>query len=276
MWKILLRLAVIIFAFVIAMMAVRSVDTYLKVQQVRGLGYGRLEEKKIHVSPVAGLDRYIADAVGAVVRVDLSNTRLEPRMWSNVCSWHTIEYLDAHDASISDGHIVGFSELTALRELRVGENDISDRGIEQIYSLTELRVLWLNDTRVTDRSLDLLSQHVSLETLVLSRTMISDASAYAFPSFGQLKKLVLDGTSVTDSSMQSIAMIPKLKTLSVANTAVSERGLVELRGCTSLETLIVSTRVPSESIDRLEKLLGCEILQWDAAANGKTGSTGKY
>ena len=136
---------------------------------------------------------------------------------------------------VSDAHLVQFSQLKRLEELRVwNAREVTDAGVAPLASLSRLKKLQLDHTQITDKSLEHISHMPQIEVLFLNNNQLTDAGVAHLRRLTRLRELRIDSdpqrpNSVTDKSLEFLLELPDLEKLGVKHTGVSKEFLEKIK-----------------------------------------------
>ena len=150
----------------------------------------------------------------------------------------------------------GGSELGTLQNLEylhLGLGNPSFEALDAVSQLPKLKTLNLNMTRTTDEVLKNLKCTETLERLMVPNTLITDEGVIALKACKKLIYLHVENTRLTDACVPTLIQL-SLRDLVLVRTNVTEKHLDELMKSKTLHRVhLDSTRVPKETLERLEK-----------------------
>ncbi|WDI44496.1 hypothetical protein [Bremerella sp. P1] len=143
-----------------------------------------------------------------------------------------------------------------LEYLELHEAVLSDQSVETIAQMPKLRELALIGTSITVDQMRQLSQAPAMKSITLEGPTASDDYVELLPLFSSLEDVALSQTTVTDRGMQSLGQLSDLKSVSIEQApAVTNDGFAALANCPQLSDIWADgTKVDEGCIDTLKKL----------------------
>ncbi len=115
-----------------------------------------------------------------------------------------IQVLQLVSAGLVDDDLATLKNMSGLKHLGLGYNQITDAGLVHLKDLSGLEVLALSFTKVTDAGMENLKGLKSLRTLTLISTMITDNGLKPLKELSSLQHLELQGTQVSDKGVEDL------------------------------------------------------------------------
>jgi hypothetical protein len=141
-------------------------------------------------------------------------------------------------APTSDGQLLLFPPLPALRVLYVATTSITDAGVKHLSFARNIEILSLSRTRITDAALAELKGFDKLETLFLVETAITDKGLKHLKDLTNLRCLFISATKVTDAGLEHLEKIKRLGVVSLRQTRTTPKGEMKLKK--ALPSLVIS------------------------------------
>ena len=186
--------------------------------------------------------------------------------------------IDLRTSLLSGPDVQLLSDVTHLRRLTLGDNDLSGASLAFLVRLRNIEELDLRLTQMTDATLQTLPELHNLRVLVLADNRITGAglsclertpnveepdvsynnaigpeAVHCLAPLRGLKRLFLRGTRVTSEEVKSISQLPKLEILDLCSTRVSDEAIPILIGCRALKAVgLDGSLVTDEGRTRLQ------------------------
>ncbi len=149
--------------------------------------------------------------------------------FARACAGGQLHYLDLSECPIGLATVQAIGRQTGLWLLYLDDTPLSDSHLSYFTNLTALRHLRLSLTLVTGENFALFRSLPELRSLSLAGCKLKPDTYPHFLTLVNLRSLDLSDTPITEMEASAIAMKPGLKELRLRNTALATSFLKELQ-----------------------------------------------
>lgn len=178
------------------------------------------------------------DFLDAAVAVEMVGFPADGALLEQVGGLDRLESLNLHGSQgITDAELAHLADLTALRDLDLGDTGATGAGLRHLADLPRLRKLILLNNPIADADLAHLATLISLEDFQVQNPTptITDAGLAHLTGLINLRTLELESPGITSAGLASLGRMEHLTTLTLGNCGIAD--LTPIRHLSEISSL---------------------------------------
>lgn len=165
------------------------------------------------------------------------------------------------DGSVNDATLAHLDDLTQLKYMWLGENDITDDGLSDLLCLKQLEELHLDGREITDEGIAWIGKLQSLTALSLNCYQLTDAGLAHLSQLPYLKSLSIQSGNIGGAGLAALSNLRALESLELACERINDDAMLHIAPLKTLHKLeLRGASITDEGLPHIEGLKNLKSL----------------